>query len=88
MASADVMVFPSPAQDYIYLNLVAFKGIRCEVILYNSIGQIFFHELYESLPDHPIRVDVSTFQDGVYGVQFRIKEVDKLSYKFMIMKDF
>ncbi|MEM8906353.1 MAG: Ig-like domain-containing protein [Bacteroidota bacterium] len=84
----DVFVYPSPAQDFIYLNLVRFAGIRCEVILYNSLGRVFYQEIFEALPDHPIRLDVSLFQDGVYGVQFRVKEIDKFDYKFMILKDF
>ncbi len=83
----DIMVFPSPAQHTIYLNLLAYEGKRCEVILYNSLGQISFHEIIEALPGYPVPLDISEYQEGVYGIQFRIKEVDKFSYKFMIMRN-
>jgi len=82
----DIMVFPSPAQSVVYLNLLPYEGKRCEVILYNSLGQIALHEIYEVLPGYPIPLNVSDYQEGVYGIEFRIKEVDKFSYKFMIMR--
>lgn len=86
-AAPEILVFPSPAKDFIYLNTAQFKGRRCEIILYNSLGQIFYHEIFEELPEQSIKLDVSDYQDGMYGVQFRVKELDKFGYKFMILKD-
>ena len=83
----DIMVFPSPAQNTIYLNLLAYEGKRCEIILYNSIGQVKVHEIIEALPAYPVPIDIKDYQEGVYGIQFRIKEVDKFSYKFSIMRN-
>ncbi len=80
------LIYPNPATDHINFNTVEFAGLRCEIMVYNSLGQIFLLDTYEALPQAPITVDISDFQGGVYGVQFWIKETAKIESSFVIMR--
>jgi len=80
------LVYPNPASDYITLNTTPYAGIRCEIMIFNELGQIFLYETYDALPFEPITLNVSGFEKGAYGIQFWIKETNKLEEKFLIVR--
>jgi len=80
------LIYPNPATNQVTFNTTDYAGLRCEVMVYNSLGQIFLLDIYEALPNAPIELDISSFQAGVYGVQFRIKETAKIETSFVIMR--
>ena len=84
----DFIVFPSPAKEFVYLNLSRYAGVRCEIIIFNFLGQWLYHETFGALPDTPIQVDLSTFNNGLHSVHLRIKEVDKFTKTFMVIEEY
>lgn len=80
------LIYPNPASDYVMLNTTPYAGIRCEIMIYNQLGQIFFWETFEALPFEPVRLNVSGYEKGTYGIQFWIKETTKLEEKFIIVR--
>jgi len=80
------LIYPNPATDHVTFNTTDYAGLRCEIMIYNSLGQIFLLDVYEALPYAPVEVDISSFQGGVYGVQFWIKETAKIESSFVIMR--
>lgn len=82
----DAIVYPSPARDEITLNTTPYAGIRCEIMIVNSLGQIYYWETYDALPYEPIKMDVSRFSNGMYAVQFWIKETSRIEEKFIILR--
>jgi len=80
------LVYPNPASTIITLNTTEYAGVRCEIMIYNSLGQIFLLDVYDALPNTPIELDVSDFQEGMYGVQFWIKETARVADSFMIVR--
>jgi len=83
---SDALVYPNPATNMITFNTTDYAGIRCEIMIYNTLGQIFLLDVYEELPNTPIEVDITNFQAGVYGVQFWIKETARVESSFLIMR--
>ncbi len=82
----EALVYPNPASNSVTFNTTEYAGVRCEIMVYNSLGQIFLLDVYEALPNAPIEVDISDFQEGVYGVQFWIKETARIADSFVIVR--
>ena len=82
----DALVYPNPATNIVTFNTTEYAGVRCEIMVYNSLGQIFLLNVYEALPNVPIEVDISDYQEGVYGVQFWIKETARVSDSFVVVR--
>ncbi len=82
----EALIYPSPATNIVTFNTTEYAGLRCEIMIYNTLGQIFLLDIYEALPSSPIEVDISDFQAGVYGVQFWIKETANIESSFLIMR--
>ncbi len=80
------LVYPNPATNRVTFNTTQWAGTRCEIMVYNSLGQIFLLDVYESLPNTPIELDISDYQEGMYGVQFWIKETARVSDGFVIVR--
>ncbi len=82
----DALVYPNPASNQVTFNTTKYAGVRCEIMVYNSLGQIFLLDVYEALPNFPIELDISDYQEGVYGVQFWIKETARVADSFVIVR--
>ena len=82
----DALIYPNPAADLVTFNTSEFAGIRCEVMIYNALGQIFLLDVYDALPISPLEIDISDYQEGVYGVQFWIQETARVESSFVIIR--
>ncbi len=82
----EALIYPNPASNMVTFNTTQYAGTRCEIMVYNTLGQIFLLEVFEALPNAPIEIDISDFQAGVYGVQFWIKETARIESSFVIMR--
>ena len=82
----EALIYPNPSSSWVIFNTTQYAGSRCEIMVYNSLGQIFLLDVYEELPNAPIEIDISDFQEGVYGVQFWIKETARVESSFVILR--
>ena len=82
----DALIYPNPAADLVTFNTSEYAGIRCEVMIYNALGQIFLLDVYDALPISPLEIDISDYQEGFYGVQFWIQETARVESSFVIIR--
>jgi len=82
----DALIYPNPVADFVTFNTTEYAGVRCEIMIYNALGQILLLDVYEALPISPIQIDISDYQEGFYGVQFWIKETDRVESSFVVVR--
>ena len=67
-----VNIYPSPAQDYVIINLVSDANQITKIRIVNLLGEVVYE--YENLPfNEDLKIDCSHFKAGLYLVEINTK---------------
>jgi HYR domain/Lectin C-type domain/Secretion system C-terminal sorting domain len=64
--SAEIRLFPNPANDVVAVDLTKYKGLAVTISLYNQFGQQVLTRQLDKVTGEPVNVDVSQQQTGNY----------------------
>ncbi|MEM6318041.1 MAG: Kazal-type serine protease inhibitor domain-containing protein [Bacteroidota bacterium] len=85
-AALDFAVFPNPAQDYIFLNLGTEVDTKGSLQIISPFGQIVETQTFDNSNGQQIRLDLSSYQNGLYYYSIQLPNRPLLSGKFMVNK--
>lgn len=71
----DFRVFPNPAAEEAYIDLKQYKGRIVNIAVSDVAGHIIYNKIIENPATAPMRLDLSTFENGIYFIV--IKSYDK-----------
>lgn len=80
-SKSNVMIFPNPAHDKIYINNLNILQDKLHISIYNTIGQMILEKEYENL-NTTIEINVSAFTKGIYFL--KLNDANKL-YNFKVL---
>jgi hypothetical protein len=79
-------ISPSPANDFININLENYIGKPVELNLYNQFGQLVKSQIIEEVQTPVFNMDISTAQSGLYMMQIGSKGKRDAVVKFVVNK--
>lgn len=82
----EVVVFPNPTKDNIYIDIRDFAGKSGIVEIYNNLGQKMMERNYQSFPSIPAEFDVSGFTNGFYTISIKVENHKRFTKKFIVSK--
>lgn len=65
-------IAPNPTTELVYINLSLHESIPLKVSLYNVTGQQLIEKQVSKNNNHQIKLDLSSFSNGIYLVQFQL----------------
>ena len=65
-------VFPNPANDYTLVDLRSFAGKAAHLEVVDASGRVRLQRTFQTLPDAPVRLDLTEFLDGTYRVFVKV----------------
>lgn len=83
-SNIDLSVYPNPATEDININLLSAYGETYTLGIYNAVGELVHSQpLGQSNINQPVRVDLSSFQKGIYIIQLNGTD-SKLTRKLIL----
>jgi len=82
----EVVVFPNPANDNLYIDLNAYEGMAAELTIYNQLGKQLDILQVESLTQEAIHFDISEYQSGMYFISVEVNDQQRKSFRFVKAK--
>jgi hypothetical protein len=82
----EVIVYPNPAADNIYIALRDFAGKAGTIEIYNNLGQKMMVRNYLSFPTIPAEFDVSGFTNGMYLISIKVENHRRFTKKFIVSR--
>ncbi|KUG08063.1 hypothetical protein ASU33_07620 [Solirubrum puertoriconensis] len=66
----NILVYPNPSSDVVYVSFTGFEGRKTELRLLNVIGTVVYRETITELNNRfTRRLDLSRFASGLYYVK-------------------
>jgi len=62
-------IYPNPATSILHVDYTSNSLERVELIMFNSIGQSIFNQVYVSSENLNLEIDVSGWPSGVYQLK-------------------
>ena len=81
----DFFLFPNPAKDQLYLDLISYYGLEVQVDILNQLGQPVLHRSVDRIGAHPENFDLSGLSNGTYFVRVATPTEQQVK-KFLIVK--
>ena len=78
--------FPNPAQNELYLNLQEFAGQKANIIMSNQYGVILEDMQFDELPSDLVKIDLSTYTNGLYIMRTKIDKTKFITKKIIVNK--
>lgn len=66
-------IFPNPAFEFIVLETPFQSAMGASIIISNVLGQIIYVNTLQSIVNNNNKIDISTYQNGIYFVQILTK---------------
>jgi len=79
----EVVIFPNPANEDLYINLKAYAGLSAEITIYNQLGERLDMQSIESLTEEPVRFDVGAYNSGMYFIDVKVDDLKRKSFRFV-----
>ena len=83
---AEFFIFPNPAKDELFLNLTTYQRGKGKVSLMNSLGKVVYEQQSETLASDLIRIDVSTFSNGLYYLKLELDQHKTITKKVIVQR--
>ncbi len=80
---SEVLIFPNPTSNDLYINLNAFEGRSAQVAIYNQLGEQLMMEEIETLTTEALRFDVNSYNSGMYFITIKIDDQPRKSFRFV-----
>jgi len=81
-----ISFFPNPAQNELFLNLSEYQGKQATIIISNKYGQIMEQIDLSEIPAELVKVNLSSYQNGLYFVRTKIARSKFVGQKVFISK--
>jgi len=81
-----IEVFPNPAQDELYINLQEFAGEPGGITISNQFGMIVEDIQLAELPNDLLKIDVSTYLNGLYIMRTKVDKRKFITKKIIVNK--
>jgi hypothetical protein len=82
----NILVYPNPAGDAVFVRLAFFEGRDVTLSAYNSLGHLVYLEQIDCCTEANHRVDTSAWHDGVYTLVIDAENARRMAFKVVIMK--
>ncbi len=82
----EVVVFPNPTNDHIYIDMRDFAGKSGTIEIYNNLGQRMMERTYQSFPSNPAEFDVNDFTNGMFTISIKVENHRRFTKKFVVSK--
>lgn len=80
----DFSLAPNPAVDITYIDLKPLHGVSVDLRLLNQFGQKIWEQHLPETTEIPQKIDLHTFQNGVYFLQIRGKGRGMVTKKLLV----
>jgi hypothetical protein len=84
--SGDVLLYPNPATDMVYVDFTAHAGVPATIVLYNSYSQEVYSSNYNSLPKDPVILHFPSLPGGLYYLVIHGSDFTRLLKLQVIVK--
>ncbi|HEB62754.1 MAG TPA: T9SS type A sorting domain-containing protein, partial [Bacteroidetes bacterium] len=81
-------VFPNPSDAAVFVNLRKHIGKQLKLELYSLLGKRILEKEMESIPAHPIPLDLSQQDNGIYILFIKIKGKPSFSQKIILNRTY
>lgn len=80
--------FPNPANDVTTISISLDKEADCQIVVYNSVGQLVATVVNSHLSagKHPFAVNVQNLQNGIYNYTLKVNTLPINSKRMIIVK--
>ena len=82
----DVILYPNPTHENIYIDMRDFAGKTGLVEIFNGLGQKMTERNYLSFPSAPAVFKVNDFTNGMYTVSIKVENYKRIIKKFVVNK--
>ena len=79
-------VFPNPVAKTLFVNLKAYAGKQGSLHIVNQFGQLIKQIELESIPAHPLQVDLEGIQNGTYFMTIDVENFNRTIRKIAVLK--
>jgi len=80
-----MLAYPNPTQDDVFVAFENGFGKSGALFVYNSLGQVVFHQNMERIPLIPIHVDMDGLTNGMYIIEM-VTDDQKLTEKLILSR--
>lgn len=84
VAASELSVYPNPASSEVFIEATQFSGLNVEVQVLNNLGQQVQSIQLDALSAGPVRLEVTTYEDGLYYIRMIANGQDDLVQKFVV----
>ena len=81
-----IEAFPNPAQNELYINLQEFAGQQASITISNQFGVIVEDIQLAELPNDLLKIDVSSYLNGLYIMSTKIDKRKFITKKIIVNK--
>ena len=79
-----ISVFPNPAQDELFVNLVPYTGKKGQLILTNQYGQVAKQFDLATIDQELVKINTSSMENGLYYLMIKLDNQQLFTEKVMI----
>ena len=80
----DLVLFPNPARDRIYLRFPAIVGQKGSIQIHNVYGQMVQSSPEINFDNENISLDLNGYENGMYIITIQLKDLQKISRRFLV----
>jgi len=84
----DIVVFPNPVQEILYINMKNYEGRNCVIQVVNNLGQVMSRKKINYIPTRPVELNLNNFQNGIYFLSISIDEQKSISRKISVQRNY
>ena len=81
---ADVLIFPNPVDDLLFVHLRPYVGQNCTMQVIDNQGKIRLTQKVGVVPDDPMMVQVLSLENGLHYLSVQSKDGVVETYKFVV----
>ncbi len=83
----ELVLYPNPANDRLYISLRAYHGLPGKIELFSTLGRRLFSKSFDFISAIPELIELDSLVDGVYNLSFTIKGYKPFSRKIVVLRN-
>lgn len=80
----DLVVFPNPAKQQVFINLKKFIGKNAQVQLYDARGVLMKNLDLENIENNLLEIDLTNYNNGFYMISIKVEGQKRIVEKLII----
>ncbi len=81
---AQVILFPNPAQDVIYVTLKRFSGETGTLQVIDAMGRQVLQKHLPTIADYPVELQLNELENGIYFLSVQVEGKKWIGKRFVV----